>query len=135
MRYLGIDYGKKRVGIAVSDENGEMAFPKEVLPNDLKLLPRIKKICEDQKIGLIVIGESKNFQGQANRIMEDIEPFKIELWQETGLPVEYEPEYMTSQQVENLFGKNSMLDASAACIILQSYIDRLNNKNYNKNNE
>ncbi len=127
MRYLGIDYGKKRVGIAVSDENGDMAFPKEVLPNDVKLLARIKKICDEQKVGLIVMGESKNFHGQANKIMTDIEPFKVELWKEIGLPVEYEPEFMTSQQVENLFCKTKMLDASAACIILQSYLDKVKN--------
>lgn len=128
MRYLGIDYGKKRVGIAISDENGEMAFPKEVLANDLKLMSRIKKLCEDQKVGLIVIGESKNFQGEKNKIMQEIEPFKIELWKEIGLPVEYELEFMTSQQVENIFGKTKMLDASAATIILQAYLDRLKNK-------
>ena len=128
MRYMGIDYGKKRVGVAVSDDGGEMAFPKEVLPNNLKLLPKIKKICEDQKVGLIVIGESKNYQGEKNKIMKEIEPFKVELWRETGLPVEYELEFMTSQQVENIFGKTKMLDASAATIILQAYIDRKKGK-------
>ena len=128
MRYMGIDYGKKRVGVAISDEDGKMAFPREVLPNDAKLLARIKKLCEEQKIVTIVLGESNDFKGQPNKIMKDIEPFKIDLWEETGLPVEYELEYLTSHQVENIFGKTKMLDASAASIILQSYLDRINSK-------
>lgn len=123
---MGIDYGKRRVGIAISDEDGKMAFPKDVLPNDAKLLARIKKYCDEQKIGMIVLGESNNFQGQPNKIMKDVEPFKIDLWEETGLPIEYELEYLTSHQVENIFGKTKMLDASAASIILQSYLDKIN---------
>ncbi|MFZ2038944.1 MAG: Holliday junction resolvase RuvX [Minisyncoccia bacterium] len=125
---MGIDYGKKRVGIAISDEDGKMAFPKDVLTNDAKLLARIKKYCDEQKIGMIVLGESNNFQGQPNKIMKDVEPFKIDLWEETGLPIEYELEYLTSHQVENIFGKTKMLDASAASIILQSYLDKINLK-------
>ena len=128
MRYMGIDYGKKRLGIAISDENGQLAFPKEVLPNDIKILAKIKKLCDEQKIGLIVLGESNNFQGQPNKIMKDIEPFKIDLWEETGIPIEYELEYLTSHQVESIFGATKMLDASAASIILQSYLDKINSK-------
>jgi len=127
MRYLGIDYGKKRVGIAISDENGDMAFPREVIPNDIKLLAKIKKICLDEKVDVIVMGESNDYHNKPNKIMEEVEPFKIELWQETGLPVEYELEFMTSQQVEKIFGKTKMLDASAASIILQAYLDRIKN--------
>jgi len=129
MRYLGIDYGKKRVGIALSDENGTMAFPKEVLPNDAKLIAKIAKWCEEQKVGMIILGESKNFQQENNKIMEDITEFQAELWQATGIPIELEPEYLTSQQVEKTFEKNAMLDASSATIILQSYIDKKKFKN------
>ena len=62
MRYLGIDYGSKRVGVAVSDEAGEFALPLSVLPNDKKLLPEIKKIIAEKQVGAVVLGEFKTFK-------------------------------------------------------------------------
>ena len=41
MRFLGIDYGTKRIGLAISDENGKIAFPKEILPNDFHVFDRL----------------------------------------------------------------------------------------------
>ena len=124
MKYLGIDFGSKRVGVAVSDDGGEMAFPHSVLPNDEKLLENIKKIIKDEKIGEIVMGESKNFQGQPNEIMKEIETFKKVLEEKTKLKVIFEPEFLTSHQAQQFQGKNELHDASAAAIILQSFLDR-----------
>ena len=50
MKFLGVDYGDKRVGIAVSDEGGVFAFPRAVLPNTKKIFDEIKKICAEEKI-------------------------------------------------------------------------------------
>lgn len=123
MKYLGIDFGSKRVGIAVSDEEGAMAFPYEVILNDKKLLEKIEEIIKKEKINKIVIGESKNFAGEANKIMAEIRIFKKELEEKAKLEIIFEPEFMTSQQAELIQGKNEMHDASAATIILQSYLD------------
>lgn len=125
MRYLGIDFGSKRVGVAVSDENGKMAFPYSVILNDGKLLEEIQKIIREKNIEEVVIGESKNFKGEANKIMGEIEKFKKTLEEKTKLKIYFEPEFMTSKQAEHIQGKNQMHDASAATIILQSYLDRL----------
>ena len=46
MKYLGIDYGKKRVGVALSDEGGQFALPKAVLPSDHQLIKKIKELCD-----------------------------------------------------------------------------------------
>jgi len=128
MKYLGIDFGGKRVGVAVSDENGKMAFPHSVVKNDEKLLAEIEKIIEKEKIGGVVIGESRNFKGEPNKIMAEIEKFKRTLEEKIKLPVYFEPEFMTSAQAERGLGKNEMHDASAAAIILQSYLDIRNNE-------
>ena len=45
-KFLGIDYGMKRIGLALSDENGTLAFPKEILPNDLNLFKKIGDILK-----------------------------------------------------------------------------------------
>ena len=125
MRYLGIDFGKKRVGVAISDESNRLAFPLSVLPNDKTLLGAIQEIIKIEKIEQIVIGESKDFQGKPNKIMGEIEKFAKILKEKTQLVIVFEPEFMTSVQAEQLQGKNEMHDASAAAIILQSYLDRL----------
>lgn len=125
MKYLGIDFGNKRVGLAVSDENGQMAFPYSVILNNEKLLAEIQNIVEKEKIEQVVIGESKNFAGRPNKIMTEIINFKAKLAEQTKLLIYFEPEFMTSSQAELIQGKNKMHDASAATIILQSYLDRL----------
>ena len=128
MRYLGIDYGAKRVGIALSDTEGGMAFPHTVLPNDKKLITTIKELCDKEHIAEIVLGESLDYKMKPNVIMEKIIPFKKELENATGLPVHFEREFMTSAAAEHLQGKGEMLDASAAAIILQGYLDKVKNK-------
>lgn len=146
MRYLGIDYGTKKVGIAISNETNEFSLPLLVLPNDSKLFSAIKKIILEKEVGEIVLGESKNYKGEDNVVMEEINKFKIKLEKETGLKVLFEPEFMTSAQADRAFEvrnlkprekgdgprpnqrrKSEMLDASAAALILKSHLDRITN--------
>ena len=127
MKLLGIDYGSKRVGIATSDSSGVMAFPKMVLNNDKNLISNIKKICIDEKIEKIVIGDSKDSNMKDNEIMKSIRRFEDVLLREIKMPIEFQLEFMTSQQAILIQGENDMIDASAATIILQSFIDKIKN--------
>lgn len=124
MRFIGIDYGTKRVGIAISDDDGKMAFPYDVFSADEKLIGKIKVLCADRKVETIVVGESKNFAGEDNPIMADIKKFSEKLKKEIGLPIILEPEFLTSAQASRIQGNVEGLDASAATIILQSYLDK-----------
>ena len=56
MRYLGIDFGEKRVGIAISDEEGKFAFPTAVLANDKDLLKNIVDLCMQNAVEVVVMG-------------------------------------------------------------------------------
>lgn len=130
-RLLGIDFGKKRVGIAMSDEEGKIAFPKAVYPNDKKLLGRLSDFCNENSVAGIVLGESKNFKGEDNPLMKDILKFKSRFEDATSLFVFMEPEFMSSSEAEKMRvegGDSEMLDASAAAVILQSYLNKKNNK-------
>jgi len=127
MRYLGIDYGAKRIGIATGDSDGGMAFPHAVLPNDKKLISTIKELCDKEHIAEIILGESLDYKMKPNVIMEKITPFKKELEDAIELPVHFEREFMTSAAAEHLQGKGEMIDASAAALILQSYLDKKRN--------
>ena len=124
MRYMGIDFGSKRVGIALSDESATIAIPKAVLPNDRTLFGEIKNLCAGHRVKAIVIGESKNFKGQDNPIMKDITFFKGELERGLHLPVHLEPEFLTSFEAARTHGDSPLLDASAAALILQSFLDK-----------
>jgi putative holliday junction resolvase len=123
MKYLGIDFGSKRIGLAVSDETGSFALPLRVLENTENLLQEISEICKQKNIDEIVIGESKNFEMEENEIMKEINLFVKKIKGELKLPIHMHPEFLSSAEAERLQGKNDMLDASAAAIILKSYLD------------
>ena len=133
MKHLGIDYGTKRIGIAVSDEGGSLAFPLTTVAAGANALGEVVEIINREWVEKIVIGESKNFKGEANPVMEDIEQFKKDLAELTRLPVEYEQEFFSSTQAARQFAPDGSrkknpsqekLDASAAALILQNYLDR-----------
>lgn len=123
MRILGIDYGSKRIGVAMSDENSQMAFPKLVLQNDSKLIDNFQKIITENEIKTVVLGESKNYKMIDNEIMKEIIDFREILEKTFSVDVVMYSEILSSAQAEFFQGKTDMLDASAAAIILQSYLD------------
>lgn len=125
MKYLGIDYGTKRVGLATAPDGGTMAFPLRVIPATKNLIDDVVALCMTEKIDTIVIGESMNFQNQHNAIMKKITPFAEELKTRTGIPVVFMNEALSSREAMHLQGDNSENDASAAAIVLQSYLDRI----------
>ncbi len=131
MRYLGIDYGHKRIGVAVSDELGKFAFPLDVVEQGGKHenpLLLIKEIIKKNNIHVVVIGESKNLDGSPNPISSEIADFARRLQTDEGhahIKIAFEPEMYTSVQAEQITGKNSKSDASAAAVILQGYLDRM----------
>ena len=139
MRYLGIDYGSKRVGVAISDEDGNMAFPYKIILNDMELVDNIHNICGTEEVSAIVLGESHDLSGQPNKIMGSIEEFKRNIEAELDLPVYFQKEFMTSVFARGNDGKKEndarkskkekdvKIDDSAAAIILQRYLDKKNN--------
>ncbi|MEA1929507.1 MAG: Holliday junction resolvase RuvX [Patescibacteria group bacterium] len=136
MRFLGIDYGSKRVGLALSDESGRLAFPHEVLDNDEQLTPAIIQLCGDKRVEQIVIGESLNYQGKGNPIMKRVTTFREELAKALPkTPIYMEQETLTSAAAlrtqtrrplrpNRSEKKNKIVDDSAAALILQTHLDR-----------
>ena len=124
MRLLGIDYGTKRVGIALTDEGGRMGFPHAVLPNDAMLLKEIERIVAERNVEKIVIGHSLGRKGEANPVHSAVEELIQDLTLNVGLPIELEPEQYTTQEAVRIQGRNTLVDASAAAIILNSYLSK-----------
>lgn len=128
MKYIGIDYGAKRVGVAVSDENGRLAFPRVVMANTKTFEDEIVALIKKEQVEGIVLGESHDRNNIPNPIMKKIHLFADELRARTLLPVFFVSEAYTSQEAKHIQGENAMHDASAAAIILQSFLDRENDR-------
>jgi putative holliday junction resolvase len=133
MRYLGIDYGTKRIGVAVSDDTGSIAFPLAVIPAGSEALEEVANMVRVNNVETVVIGESLDFKGEKNKVMEEIEQFKADIAELAHIPVVYEKEFMSSSQAARQFAPDGSrkknpsqdkLDASAAALILQSYLDK-----------
>ena len=127
MKILGIDYGTKKVGTAISDDGGSVAFPYGVFQNDNRLTTVIQELCKKENINTVVLGESLDFSGQPNPVMKKILAFKKTLEEKLSLRVFLEKEFLTSKQARNIQKDGKLTDASAAAIILQSWLDK-NNK-------
>ena len=128
MRILGIDYGTKRIGLAVSDENERLAFPKEIVKNNGELFGKIGAILAKERISGIVVGESLDFAGLPNALMKEIEFFIARLERKFKISVHREKEFLTSVEARR-YGdplQSDQVDASAAALILQRYLDKKN---------
>lgn len=124
MKYLGVDYGSKRVGIAVSNSEGTIAFPRSAVLNDRELVEHIKRMCEEEKIEKIVVGDTRTVGGMANPVTKEAEAFMRELQAGTSLPVESAFEGWSSIEASRYAEKgNEHNDAAAAAVILQRYLD------------
>ncbi len=129
MKYLGIDYGTKKTGIALSDDAGTMGFPHSTRPTDPRLLDDLALLIKEQGVGAIVMGESRDLAGGENPVAEAARAFAEDLASRTGLPVHFEPETFTTQAARRMPDGSRMegspdVDASAAALILTSFLER-----------
>lgn len=126
MRYLGIDYGLKRVGIAVSDDRGIFAFPAGVIINRgndtmiKEIINRVKK----ESIGVIVVGLPIGLDGKETGQTIATRSFIALLQKSFRIPVETENEMLTSRMAAASGMIDDHIDASSAALILQSYLDK-----------
>ncbi len=119
---MGIDFGTKKLGIALTNEGGTMAFPHSVIPNDGKLLQTLEQLIEKEGVAEIVIGHSLNTDGKPNPAQTGVEELMMDLTLAVGLPIHLVPEQYTTQQALRTQGRNAMTDASAAALILETYL-------------
>ena len=104
-RLLGIDFGEKRIGVALSDEGVRLAFPHTTIINNKDSINELMSLIEDYEVGKIVIGESKDFNMKENRIMEEAHSFAESLESKFSklakdIEIVFHAEFLTSVQVE-----------------------------------
>ncbi|PIR70264.1 MAG: Holliday junction resolvase RuvX [Candidatus Niyogibacteria bacterium CG10_big_fil_rev_8_21_14_0_10_42_19] len=130
-RILGIDYGRMKIGIAVSDEGHKLAFPKTTHPNSWSLfLEFLKNLILKEDIIEIVVGLPAQLDGSGAELTPEVKDFAEKLKDSFRLPIHFENESFTSKAVESMGSAPAhRTDASAAALILQSFLDRRNQKN------
>lgn len=124
MKFLGIDYGAKRIGIAVSDESATFAFPKDVIPNDASTFEKILFLIEEERIREIVIGDALAEGGGHNQITAEADAFADTLGKQVTIPIHRSREAWSSQEAARFAPPGETHnDSAAAAIILQRFLD------------
>ena len=132
-RILGLDFGEARVGLAVSDETGTIAFP---LPawerkNQIDLLAYLGDLTKAEEIQKIVLGFPRHLDGSVGKTAEQVLAFKEELTKDLGLPVDLWDERLSSvsarrviqEQKKKTKRDKKVVDTISAVLILQNYLD------------
>lgn len=130
MRYLAVDYGKKRTGLAICDEGERVVSPLTVLEGGKNLFERIAAIVRAEAAGAVVVGLPLNMDGTKGEQAAVVEEFGAELEKAAGVPVFFQDERLSSFAAqEKLFAyeksrkaKAERLDAVAAALILEDFL-------------
>ncbi len=135
MRVLGLDFGERRIGVAITDPLGITAQGLEVIPGtDLTLaLERIKEICGQYEVEEIVVGLPLRLDGSRGPAAEGAERFRDLLGRATELPVKMVDERLSSKAAEKVLlaadvrrkKRKGIRDKLAAVLILDTYLGRI----------
>jgi putative Holliday junction resolvase len=128
MKLLGIDYGLKRIGLAVSDK--ELVLPLKTLKvkGHEQALGKIAAICQEERVDKIVLGLPLRLNGKLSKMARRVKKFGQALTSLTGLSVVYSEEQLTTKAASRLLRgekpatKGKMRDQLAAALILKDYL-------------
>ncbi len=138
MRALGIDYGERRIGLALSDPTGLLASPWKTISNtgDVRhaahrILAEVGTLGGDDRIDAIVIGLPRHLSGDPNDQTARVQRLYELLKEATTVPIALQDERLTSHEAEELLARREkdwrrrkeQLDAVSASLILQDYLD------------
>ena len=137
MVIMAVDLGKARTGIAICDKTELLASPLTQINeyNREKLLDKISDLAKEKRAELLVVGLPKNMDGSEGESARNARNFADELAEKTGLPVEMQDERGTTITAHNYLNatdtrgkkRKSVVDAVAATIILEDYLNRKHN--------
>jgi putative Holliday junction resolvase len=131
-RILAIDYGRRRIGLAVSDELAITAVPLATLErkNRQDDIRRLREITRKYKITLIILGSPLHLDGRAGEMAKEVSRFALRIKKELGLPVKLRDERLTTWEAEQTLKEHSgrkskkmHLDSVAAAILLRDFLD------------
>ena len=131
MRYLAIDYGLRRTGLAICDRGEKIASPLAVIQSEKSVLERIQQIVKSENVGGIVLGLPLNMDDSRGTQAELVQEFAERLKSHLNIPVYLQDERLSTFSAQEKLAsadlkkskRNKMLDAVAAAEILQTFLD------------
>ncbi len=120
---MGIDFGTKRIGAAISDESRTLAREYRIF-SPQEFWKEIADVVAQEKVTHFVIGLPLNMSGEHSDKTREVEQFSIKLENLLKLPMEFMDERLSSVMAGNLPGGKKDVDSLAAQIILQNYLDK-----------
>jgi len=132
---LGIDFGRARIWLAISDDLRVLAHPLETIPANKDSVKRIAEIVQDRKIDKVVVGIPRHMSGEIGKAANEALEFAAKLREQLPCPVESWDERLTTIAANRALsevGKKTrqtreFIDQVAAQMILQGYLDRERN--------
>ncbi|HCC83568.1 TPA: Holliday junction resolvase RuvX [Candidatus Uhrbacteria bacterium] len=129
MRFLGIDFGLKKIGLAIGDDSSGLAFPLEVIPGGIESIPYILKLVKAEGLDALVVGVPYQSNPEHSSTQVDLTLKFIEaLTAATKLPIIQADEKFSSSEARRMqqeFGVKAQEDAIAAQLVLQAHLDDL----------
>jgi putative Holliday junction resolvase len=133
-RFLGIDYGTVRIGLALSDPTGTLASPLPFLENQSpqQVTTALSELIQTHQIEGLVIGLPRNMDGTYGPSAQKVRDFIAQIQKSISLPITPIDERLTTAQASKQLSSIGMnqkqlrkkVDSSSACLILQQYLDR-----------
>ncbi len=123
MRYIGLDFGTKRIGVAVSDGDGKLAFARTIIDASGDVRSALNEIISEEPTAGIVVGVPIGFSGQESEMAEQARAFASSL-ESLGIPIFLENEILTSSASRTLRPDVDHIDAGASALMLQGFLDR-----------
>jgi putative holliday junction resolvase len=138
-RILAIDYGLRRIGLAISDELGLTAHPLGTIERKNRRLDlrRLRDLARKNQVGAVLIGSPLHLNGRAGEMAEEAARFAERIREELRLPVELRDERLTSWEAKEMAAefdlrKNADIDSLAAAILLREYLNEPKNPKKSK---
>lgn len=130
--YLAIDYGKKRIGLAIGQKYPRGIGVLDGSRDEHLVVEDISDICHEEDVEKIILGFPERHHGEAGTLSSEIKHFSHALHKKTNLPVVFEPEAFTSTEAEEYLkeyskkrGEKGKVDELAAVLILEQYINKV----------
>ena len=123
MKILGIDYGEKRIGLAIGDETQTFARELTIL-SPKEFWEQIQSLINEHHISQIALGWPLNMSGNMTEKTNEVKAFQERLEKFVEIKIDITDERLSSQMVGNLPGGDRKIDSLAAQIILQNYLDK-----------
>ncbi len=144
-RIMAIDYGEVRLGIAITDPLNMFAYPLETIPNNNLVISKLMDIIKNYSVKYFIIGLPIKESGEQTKLMDKIQKFSVDLKDKSGIEFEFYDERYTSKMASQMINESNLskkkrrdkglIDKTAASIMLQDYLKKIENQSFKRNND